>query len=1176
MEEIKQLNRKTDVPKPTDLNYRIGLDIGIASVGWAVLENDSHDEPFRIIDLGVRIFDAPDNSGELLSAKRREARSTRRRTRRRGHRLERIKKLFETEGLIDIEEFETRYKKAGLPDVYRLRYEGLDRVLTDDELAQVLLHIAKHRGFKSNSKAEETENDSDATKKKEIGAIKESISANKRIMEEKGYRTVGEMLYLDEKFKIDCDLNTNGYIFCPRNKRGEYKVIILRDVLVDEVHKIFESQRKYGNESASDKLEKKYLDIFLSQRSFDQGLGYPSKYALDGFDFGKCPFEEKNGERRAPKAAYTSELFVALQTMNHTKIVDTDGNKRAFTELERKKIIQLFHIQNDVKYSEVRKELALTENEKFYNLTYSKGKKKDSEQSIFIKMTNYHNMAKALKEKCTGEILDDNRADLYDKIAYNFARYKNDDSRLKELRALGIGEAECNDLLKLSCNKAQGLSLVAMNKIIPFLLEGRVYSEACKLAGYGDFVGDNCTGKSILLRDDEGQKIKETLNEITNPVVRRAVSQTIKVINAIIIEYGSPQAVSIELSREMAKNKKERDKIDKDMEKRCAENAKILDEIREFKAIPTGKDIVKYRLWKEQREICLYTGKKISAYELFSGDGGYDIDHILPYSKTFDDSYRNKVLVRSEANRLKGNRTPYEYLISHGGEKDWEEFTIRVEHCINDYKKRQKLLKKTITDEDTNEFKRRNLQDTQYATTFIYNLIRKNLYLKPYQNSTKKKTQQVMALNGSITSFLSRGWGLEKKDRRTHIHHAQDAVVIACTTQGMINSISEYFKYRESKLERINRHVKDESKEKFEDIVVTREQYDKQSGKKFPLPWQNFKEELDIRMARYNGAVGAIDFKTSPLEYLMAYTDVSNRINYPEWMFVKGRPGRRGVLDGIFVSRMPNHKVSGQAHKETIRSAKYYKEGGGVLDKGYVVYKVPIQDIKYINGEIIYDKNAVYFNPDSDRLLYNALISRLEQFNGNAKEAFLEPFYKPKADGTSGPVVKKIKVCEKQTSGVPVGENGIASNGDMVRIDVFCEENKGKKKYYFVPIYVSDVVKKRMPNRAATQAKIQSEWREMREENFIFSLYSKDLIYIESDKGVPLHDINKNVYSENSVFAYYTGANISKASIDGECHDKKAYFDSLGIQGLRKLEKCQVDVLGNISFVHKEKRMLFN
>ena len=85
---------------------------------------------------------------------------------------------------------------------------------------------------------------------------------------------------------------------------------------------------------------------------------------------------------------------------------------------------------------------------------------------------------------------------------------------------------------------------------------------------------------------------------------------------------------------------------------------------------------------------------------------------------------------------------------------------------------------------------------------------------------------------------------------------------------------------------------------------------------------------------------------------------------------------------------------------------------------------------------IIYDKSAKYFNPDSDRLLYNALISRLEQFNGNAKEAFLEPFYKPKADGTPGPVVKKIKVFKKQTSGVPVRENGRAANY-MVRIDVF-------------------------------------------------------------------------------------------------------------------------------------------
>lgn len=1178
MKEIMHLNRKAEVPKPTDLNYRIGLDIGIASVGWAVLENNTHDEPFRIIDLGVRIFDAPDNTGELLSGKRREARSTRRRLRRRGHRLERIKKLFEAEGLINIEEFEARYKRAGLPDVYKLRYEGLDRRLTNDELAQVLLHIAKHRGFKSTSKAADDENDSDDAKKKEDGAIKESISNNKKLMEEKGYRTVGEMLYLDEKFRIDSDWNTCGYIFCPRNKMGEYKVIILRDMLVDEVHALFNAQRKYGNTVASDEVENAYLDIMLGQRSFDLGPGYPSKYAIDGFEFGKCPFEGKNGKRRAPKAAYTSELFVVLQNINHTRIVDDDGNVRSFTEAERNKIIELVHIQNEVKYSSVRKEIGLKDNEKFYNLTYSKGKKRDSEQSTFIKMVNYHNITKALKRQCTGEILNDKCADLYDEIACNLARYKNDDSRLKELRDLGIEEEKCNDLLKLSCNKPQGLSLDAMKMIIPFLLEGNVYSDACQMAGYGDFAADVCTGKSILLKDNEGEEIRETLNGITNPVVRRAVSQTIKVINAIITEYGSPQAVSIELSREMAKNKKERDKIDKDIKKRGEENAKFIEEIREYKPIPTGKDIVKYRLWKEQKEICLYTGKKISADELFSGDGGYDIDHILPYSKTFDDSYCNKVLVRSEANRIKGNRTPYEYLMSHGGEKAWEEFTIRVEHCIKDYKKRQKLLKKTITDEDTNEFKRRNLQDTRYATTFVYNLIRKNLYLKPYRNSVKKKTQQVMALNGSITNFLSKGWGLERKDRRTHLHHAQDAVVIACTTQGMINSISDYFKCRELELERINRHVNKESKKEFDDNIVTREQYDKQFGKKFPLPWQHFKEELDIRMARYHGVSGAIDFETSPLEYLTSHADVCNRINYLEWMFVKGRPGRRGVLDGIFVSRMPNHKVSGQAHEETIRSAKYYENGGCGLDSGYVVYKVPLQEIKYINGDIIYNRSARYFNPDSDRLLYNALISQLERFNGDAKVAFAEPFHKPKADGTQGPVVKKIKVCGKQTLRVPVGENGIASNGDMVRIDVFCEENKGKKKYYFVPIYVSDVVKKRLPNKAVVAHKSESEWKVMDENNFLFSLYSNDLIYIESrgDDGVNFCDIDKSSFTLTSFFAYYKSADIANGNIAGVLDYKDAKFKGLGLQRLRRFEKYQVDVLGNISFVKKEKRMPFN
>lgn len=1162
------LNRKAEVPKPTDLNYRIGLDIGIASVGWAVLENNTHDEPFRIIDLGVRIFDTAEQpkTGASLALPRREARSARRRLRRRGHRLERIKKLFEAEGLINIEEFEARYKRTGLPDVYKLRYEGLDRRLTNDELAQILLHIAKHRGFKSTSKAADGA-DSDT------GEVKKGISANKTLMQEKRYRTVGEMIYLDEKFRTDCPWNENGYILTPRNKSGDYKHTVLRDMLADEVMKIFKAQRALGNDAATEKLERAYLDIMLSQRSFDMGPGAPSRYAMEGFEdrVGLCTFEGKNGEKRAPKAAYTSEFFVALEKINHTKIVSADGSTRFFTSDERHAIIALLHRQQTVKYTAVRRAIGLAEEDKFYNLNYSpkSGNKKSPEDTDFVKMENYHKIRKALREEVASEHLSPDKIKLYDDIARILTLYKNDDSRIRRLAEHDIA-SECYDaLLEMSPSKFHNLSLKAMGKIIPFLLQGNTYDKACELAGY-DFRTENNGEKSILLK---GKNITNIVNDITNPVVRRSVSQTIKVINAIILEYGSPQAVNIELAREMSKDFDERRKMKSDMETREKENDKVLSRVREYKPNPTGQDIVKFRLWEEQGGVCLYSGDKIDINDLFSSNGGYDVDHILPYSITFDDSYRNKVLVKAAENRQKGNRTPYEYIMAEKGETAWNKYETLVKNTVKDYKKQLKLLKKHISDEEKAEFKERNLTDTKYITRIVYNMIRQNLVLKPYLNLEGKRKKQVMAVNGAITHYLSKRWGLAGKDRRTDTHHAQDAVVIACTTDGMINRISRYAKGRELAYSRGFGFVDEETGEILNRDNFSREDWDEKFGVRLPMPWEHFVDELDIRMSRYSTMGEGVSSGTSLREFILSHRDVFNWINYPEWMFVEGRPGRRGVLDGIFVSRMPNHKVSGQAHEETIRSAKYYEDGGSVFETGgYVVTKKSIQDIKLKDGEI-----KEFFNPDSDRLLYEALVDRLNQYGNDPKKAFAEPFHKPKSDGTPGPVVKKIKVFEKQTSGVLVRDgNGIAANGSMVRIDVFCEENKGKKKYYFVPIYTADVVKKRLPNRAATANKMLSEWRMMNDENFIFSLYSRDLIYIESDKGVQTKDIDNVTGKVEKMYAYYTGADTSTASIAGKLHDSSAMFRGLGIQSLRKLQKCQIDVLGNISFVSKEKRMTFN
>ncbi|MCI8326816.1 MAG: type II CRISPR RNA-guided endonuclease Cas9 [Lachnospiraceae bacterium] len=1152
-------------------NYRIGLDIGITSVGWAVLENNSQDEPIRILDLGVRIFDAAEvpKTGDPLAAERRNARTTRRRLRRRRHRLDRIKYLFEKEGLIQIEDFMERYHSPNLPDVYKLRYEGLDRKLEDEEFAQVLLHIAKHRGFRSTRKAELKEGDN--------GKVLKATKENQERMKEKGYRTVGEMIYKDEAFHTDCEWAEHGYLLTPRNKADDYRHTMLRDLLEEEVKTLFVSQRAFGNEKATEGLEKDYLEIMLSQRSFDMGPGNqpdgaPSPYAMNGFEdtVGLCTFERESGERRAAKATYTAELFVALQKINHLKIVRMDGSSRNLTDEERELILDMLYTQKEVKYAAVRKKLNLEKEERFNTLNYylKRGKEKEgtdntviseaekaaeedaiiktTENVKFVSMTNCYEYRKRI-----GSYLEtlpsEEKQTLLDRIGTVLTCYKNDDSRLQEFEKIGLDEELAESLLDLTPSKFQHLSLKAMKKILPYLRQGMTYDKACEAAGY-DFKNDNCGEKSKLLK---GEQIREIVEEITNPVVKRSVSQTIKVINAIIMEYGSPQAINIELAREMSRNFMDRKKLEKQMEENRKKNELAKKEIQELGFLnPKGQDILKYRLWHDQQHRCLYTGELIPLEKLF--DGAYDIDHILPYSITFDDSYRNKALVTSQANREKGNRTPYEYF--GNDEKRWKEYEARVNTFIRDYKKRQKLLKKGFTKEDRKEFKERNLNDTKYITRVIYNMIRQNLEMEPYSRPEKKK--KVFAVNGSITAYLRKRWGFMQKDRSTDRHHAMDAAVVACCTDGMIQKISRSAQYREVLYKgrvKVDYEIVDvETGEIISLDELLREEWDERYGAQIPQPWPNFRDELDVRMGE------------DPKNFMDTHPDVYQLFRYPQDVYEKIRP--------IFVSRMPNHKVTGAAHADTIRSPRHYENGGNVFDEGgYVLSRTPITDLKLDKDGEVKD----YYNKESDPLLYNALKRQLELFDNDGKKAFAEDFHKPKADGSKGPVVKKVKTYKKMSLGVAVnGGKGIAENGNgaMIRVDVFREN----EKYYFVPVYTSDVVKKRLPNRAAVANKPYSEWKEMKDENFLFSLYSRDLVKFKHPKGKNVKCKDGTSITLIDEIVYYIGANIHTASFSCKAQDNKYEFDGLGIQSLKELKKYQVDVLGHVSEVKQEKRMGFH
>lgn len=1155
--------------------YRLGLDIGIASVGAAVVQTNSFDNPCHLTEPDVRKFTAAEcrengkNNGKSAAVPRRECRSTRRRIRRKQLRMNCIKQVLQKADLINIDEFMKRYSDGTLPNVYQLRYEGLDRLLTDDEFAQILIHIAKHRGFLSTRRADK--------KDKESGAILAATSANQKLMMEKGYRTVGEMMYLDESFHTPCSSNEHGFIVTPRNKAKDYKHTIYRSMLVDEVHALFDAQRKLGNTKATETLESEYLDIMTRQRSYDLGPGLQadgtkSPFAMDGYksNAGECTFYKN--ETRAAKGTYTAELSITLQKINNLKLVDRYGDGRFLTDEEKQKILEYISKHKTMKYKTVKTLLGIDPMIRFNLLNYGKKKKtkkesddktkddstkkkstkksktkaetsekadKDAnkeetelerinriEDTVFVSMEFTLSYTDCLKARIK-TLSETEKRDLFDEVGELLTSYKTDAARIEKLSNLGLTPEEVDRLLDLNPKGYARLSHKAMKEIEPYLKQGLTYDKACAAAGL-DFQVTYTGEKMKYLK---GPEINRIINNIQSPVVRRSVAQTVRVINAIIRKYGSPQAVNVELSREMSKSFLERKKAEVAMELRHKENVKFCEEIKKLGVYsPNGEDITRYRLWKDQNGICLYSGEKIPARAMFSKE--YEIDHIIPYSISLDDRYQNKVLVKAGENWKKGNRLPYEYF---GHDKTrWAAYENRVESLIKSDGKKAHLLKKNYTKEDQREFTERNLNDTRYATTVVYNMIMQYLYLEPY--NCDGKTKQVYAVNGAVTAYLRKRWGLNKKDRTNDRHHAMDAVVIACCTDEMIAKVTKYMQDRETAYSKNFRITDEETGEILTRSNFTREQYDEAYGVRFPVPWETFREEIDLRI-----------FNENPFDYLMKDRNLQIKIDYPDWMYGEEEsPVAKGkyinYIRPMFVSVACSHKATGKAHEETIRCAKYHDSDS------LVISKKALKDLKLDKDGEIKD----YYNKECDPLLYEALRNRLLEYGGDGKKAFAEEFHKPKADGTDGPVVKSVKVIEKKTTGVQIN-HGLAGNGNMVRVDLYQKEGK----YYAVPIYISDMVKKEIPRKAATGGKQYKDWRVMDPDDFLFSVYPRDLLHLK--KGKPFND-----GLSNDIYMYFAGLDPASASFAVTAHDSSISLRGIGIQNLELIEKCQVDMLGEI------------
>lgn len=1099
--------------------YRLGLDVGIKSVGWCVMECDENGEPRRIIALNSRIFEAAEvtkkNKTETLAYERRMARGARRLTRRRAFRLERLRNLFEMKGVVlfyDDENGNLALKdEIRNIDVLKLRVDGLSRVLTREEFCFVLYTLAKHRGFRSNKKP--------GAAKSEDGKLKKSISDNLAKMSELGYSTVGEYLYNEYALK--------GLPL--RNKDGKYNLCFSRDAIEDEIRVLFERQRSFGNEFASQETEKDYLLIFNSQRNFDEGPGKGSKYK-GIHDVRKCEFYED--EDVSAKGTYTNEWATAYQKINGLSII-LNGDRRRLTAEEREIVVGLAHKEAKVTYRDVRKALQLEDDCRFNALNYSV--KKDDvlscEDVEFIGTHTSKKIIDALPEHLKNDV------ELIDEIAEICTKYSSKELFESAIGANSIINGRLDDvtiskLSELDMTKYGHLSLRALRELLPYLENGLVYSDAVEKIGFSHnkkkYEKQKYLGKNNIVR--------EKVNEIMSPTARRAISQTIKVIDAVVREYGSPYAVNIELARDMSKSKEEREKMDKEMRLRAQENKKIAQSLENLGVRATATNILKRKLYDEQDCKCAYSHKTLDVNRLYE-DGYCEIDHIIPYSRSFDDSFNNKVLVLKEENQNKKQNTPYEYFMRVG--RSFDDF---IDYCKVTYgkknaKKLELLLKKKINEE---EWKSRALNDTRYASRFLANIIDDFLI---FDECTKNK-KRIQTVKGAITAYLRRYWGIQKIREDGDKHHAVDAAVIACVTSGIEQKIKKYNQAKECARIKNGEYVLEDGE------IVSEEYYDKNKNLVLPFPYKTFRAELAARIMddedEIKGALVALGFSPEEVECAKPFT----------------------------VSRMTTRKGDGGLHEDSVYSAKYLENGNPKLHGGdsIIVKRKPLNKLSINkNGEI-----AGYFNPDGDIALYNAIKQRLKEHDGDGEKAFTEdkPLYKPCKNGI-GNIVRTVKTFEPYNGGgmrLPK-KNGVVKNDTMIRVDVYSKNGK----YYGVPIYVADLYKGVLPTQIATAHKPQSEWKTVDETyTFEMSLHKNDLLKIENDKPI---EMKKKKSNENSsrpdkesftnAYVYYNSFDISSANIKFE-DATDCYEARKGLQSIKRITKCEIDVLGNVAEIKRK------
>ena len=773
---------------------RLGLDIGTNSIGWWLYETESKGSSTRIVavvDAGVRVFSdgrAP-KSKASLAVNRRIARAMRRRRDRYLRRRTALMKLLARSGLMPANPAEA--KALAILDPYALRAKGLDEALPLTHFGRALFHLNQRRGFKSNRKTDRGDNES--------GKIKDATARLDIEMMTSAARTYGEFLHMRRQRASNPRLVPTVRTRLSVAARGGpdakeeagYDFYPDRRHLEKEFDALWKAQAAYHTE-----LTDELRDLLFEKIFYQRPLKEPK--------VGLCLFTE---EERIAKAHPLTQRRVLYETVNQLRVTADGRSSRPLRLEERDRIIHALDNKKptqsatamNMKLTKLAKLLKLRDGERF---TLETGVRKniacDPVRARMVHSERFGPRWSSLDWEAQWEVISRIRKVQSESQFDALTKWLMQTHGLDQQHAEAVGNAPLPE-------GYSRLGLSATKRISDHLQsEVCTYSEAVAKSGwhhsdrrtgechavlpyYGEVLDRHVIPGSYNERDDEITRY----GRITNPTVHIGLNQLRRLVNKIIEVYGKPDQIVVELARELKQSEAQKKEAMKRISNSTNDAIRRSTQLEGLGQPDTGYNRMLLRLWEDLGpaigpRCCPYTGKTISLTMVF--DGSCDIDHILPYSRTLDDSFANRTLCLKSANRDKSNKTPWEVW---GDSDSWDVIEANLKN-LPENKRWRFGPDAMVRFEGERNFLDRALVDTQYLAKIS------RLYL----DTLFTEGGHVWVVPGRMTEMLRRHWGLNSllndkdsgavkaKNRTDHRHHAIDAAVVGATDVGLVQKIS--------------------------------------------------------------------------------------------------------------------------------------------------------------------------------------------------------------------------------------------------------------------------------------------------------------------------------------------------------------------------------------------------